>query len=303
MVRQQCHRRRWRDIWLHEGFACYAEWLWSEHSGGPKAAELARQHHQRLPPRRRICCSAIRGRATCSTTGFTNGGADPARAARHHRRRQVLRAAAGLDHPASVTARSSPTTSPVWPPTTPTFRCDLCGRRGCTRHGFPHCDRRGPRIRTVSATAGRWSGAASRGSDWRPRSPRSAATPCSTGSPPAEPAGFGLRGFSGSLRSGHPGRPTALQESTREVKAVRSNTVGQPLGSRLAHPADLGAAGVGIIRGHRDRRHLCTVGAACVRRSARCVGGIALAGLAGFCLHATLWACWPVMTGGRTMAR
>ena len=23
---------RWRDIWLHEGFACYAEWLWSEES-------------------------------------------------------------------------------------------------------------------------------------------------------------------------------------------------------------------------------------------------------------------------------
>jgi aminopeptidase N len=40
--------RRWRDIWLHEGFACYAEWLWSENAGGPKAAELARQYHQRL---------------------------------------------------------------------------------------------------------------------------------------------------------------------------------------------------------------------------------------------------------------
>jgi aminopeptidase N len=40
--------RRWRDIWLHEGFACYAEWLWSEHSGGRTAAELAHQHHQRL---------------------------------------------------------------------------------------------------------------------------------------------------------------------------------------------------------------------------------------------------------------
>lgn len=25
--------RRWEDIWLHEGFACYAEWLWSEHAG------------------------------------------------------------------------------------------------------------------------------------------------------------------------------------------------------------------------------------------------------------------------------
>lgn len=40
--------RRWRDIWLHEGFACYAEWLWSEHSGGPSADKLALQNHQRL---------------------------------------------------------------------------------------------------------------------------------------------------------------------------------------------------------------------------------------------------------------
>ncbi len=40
--------RRWCDIWLHEGFACYAEWLWSEHSGGPSADELARYHHQEL---------------------------------------------------------------------------------------------------------------------------------------------------------------------------------------------------------------------------------------------------------------
>jgi aminopeptidase N len=40
--------RRWRDIWLHEGFACYAEWLWSEHSGGPEAAELANLYHRRL---------------------------------------------------------------------------------------------------------------------------------------------------------------------------------------------------------------------------------------------------------------
>lgn len=40
--------RRWRDIWLHEGFACYAEWLWSEHSGERSAKDLARIHHQRL---------------------------------------------------------------------------------------------------------------------------------------------------------------------------------------------------------------------------------------------------------------
>jgi len=39
---------RWSDIWLHEGFACYAEWLWSERSGGTAADVLARRHHQRL---------------------------------------------------------------------------------------------------------------------------------------------------------------------------------------------------------------------------------------------------------------
>jgi aminopeptidase len=38
----------WQHIWLHEGFACYAEWLWSEESGGPSTARLAARHHERL---------------------------------------------------------------------------------------------------------------------------------------------------------------------------------------------------------------------------------------------------------------
>lgn len=40
--------RRWRDIWLHEGFACYAEWLWSERSGGKTADEWAKHYHHKL---------------------------------------------------------------------------------------------------------------------------------------------------------------------------------------------------------------------------------------------------------------
>jgi aminopeptidase N len=28
----------WKDIWLNEGFATYAEWLWDEHTGGPTTA-------------------------------------------------------------------------------------------------------------------------------------------------------------------------------------------------------------------------------------------------------------------------
>lgn len=39
---------RWRDIWLHEGFACYAEWLWSEESGDDTAERRARRHWERL---------------------------------------------------------------------------------------------------------------------------------------------------------------------------------------------------------------------------------------------------------------
>ncbi|RVW00540.1 M1 family metallopeptidase [Rhodococcus xishaensis] len=38
----------WKDIWLHEGFACYAEWLWSENSGGPDADTHALEAHREL---------------------------------------------------------------------------------------------------------------------------------------------------------------------------------------------------------------------------------------------------------------
>jgi aminopeptidase N len=42
----------WKDIWLHEGFACYCEWLWSEESGGRSADSRARDHWARLAGKR-----------------------------------------------------------------------------------------------------------------------------------------------------------------------------------------------------------------------------------------------------------
>jgi aminopeptidase N len=39
---------QWRDIWLHEGFAKYAEWLWFEHSGGGRAAVHAARSWSRV---------------------------------------------------------------------------------------------------------------------------------------------------------------------------------------------------------------------------------------------------------------
>ena len=38
----------WRDIWLNEGFACYAEWLWFEHSQNIPAEKHARFHYHHL---------------------------------------------------------------------------------------------------------------------------------------------------------------------------------------------------------------------------------------------------------------
>ncbi|MEU9098486.1 M1 family metallopeptidase [Streptomyces sp. NPDC048361] len=35
--------REWRHIWLNEGFATYAEWLWSEHIGADGADDIARR--------------------------------------------------------------------------------------------------------------------------------------------------------------------------------------------------------------------------------------------------------------------
>lgn len=43
--------RRWSEIWLNEGFATYAEWLWSEESDQHRIAIHARAAHDRLRSR------------------------------------------------------------------------------------------------------------------------------------------------------------------------------------------------------------------------------------------------------------
>ncbi len=40
---------QWRDIWLNEGFATYAEWLWSEHEGEGTAQQIFDSYYTGIP--------------------------------------------------------------------------------------------------------------------------------------------------------------------------------------------------------------------------------------------------------------
>ncbi|MFI5844606.1 M1 family metallopeptidase [Catenuloplanes sp. NPDC051500] len=40
---------RWQDIWLNEGFATYAEWLWAEHEGRATPQQLFDANYQAIP--------------------------------------------------------------------------------------------------------------------------------------------------------------------------------------------------------------------------------------------------------------
>ncbi|KUH80134.1 MULTISPECIES: M1 family metallopeptidase [unclassified Mycobacterium] len=76
--------KRWRHIWLHEGFACYAEWLWSENSGGRSAGDWARHYHQRLASSRQDLVLADPGPRDMFDDRVYKRGALTLHVLRHH---------------------------------------------------------------------------------------------------------------------------------------------------------------------------------------------------------------------------
>ena len=50
VVRRQPRRQEWKHIWLNEGFATYAEWLWDEHEGVGTAQDIFDFLYGVIPP-------------------------------------------------------------------------------------------------------------------------------------------------------------------------------------------------------------------------------------------------------------
>ena len=64
VVRRQRRGARWQDIWLNEGFATYAEWLWGEHEGLGRRGRTSRRLRRSRPRTRLASEVADPGRRT-----------------------------------------------------------------------------------------------------------------------------------------------------------------------------------------------------------------------------------------------
>ena len=88
---------RWQDIWLNEGFATYAEWLWAEHEGLATPAEMARVR-LRPDPRRRPVLGVADRRPGCRAP-VRRAGVRPRRDGAAGAARRGGRAGLLADHP------------------------------------------------------------------------------------------------------------------------------------------------------------------------------------------------------------
>ncbi len=123
----------WRHIWLNEGFANYAEWLWSEFSGGEPASVHAARWRAKLallPQDLRVADPGVR--RMFDDRVYRRGALTLHALRTTPRRRRVLRPAPGVDRDPSATAPSRPRSSPRSPSATRASRSTACSPPGST---------------------------------------------------------------------------------------------------------------------------------------------------------------------------
>ena len=142
MVRELAdHGGLWKDIWLHEGFACYAEWIWSEEAGVMTVARRAATAWRKLAAGKQDLLVGDPGPELMFDDRVYKRGA----LALHALRLRcgdlaffsLLHEWAGQNRHGSVhtPSSSSPrTTRPAWTPRP-------CCTRGCTRRPCRRCRR------------------------------------------------------------------------------------------------------------------------------------------------------------------
>ena len=67
--------KKWRDIWLAEGFAEFSSWMWSEHSGDRTAQQFFNDYYKKKADELGLGAAARPTRVgppTCSPTPSTH---------------------------------------------------------------------------------------------------------------------------------------------------------------------------------------------------------------------------------------
>ena len=96
---------RWRDIWLNEGFATYAEWLWTAHRGGDSVQRIRRRLRASGDDPFWQLRTVTRGPPACSTGRLRPWRHDAAGAPPGDRRPRLLPRPAGVGSAQPVRGR------------------------------------------------------------------------------------------------------------------------------------------------------------------------------------------------------
>jgi aminopeptidase N len=120
----------WRDVWLNEGFATYAEWLWTADHGGPSTQQAFDTAYSTSP---QIMWQTPPGNPpTDDLFSDHTGGTVYTRGAMTRSSRSC-----GRGHSSAPATRVRRTSSSRWPNSSRARACIRCSRRGSTAPSAP----------------------------------------------------------------------------------------------------------------------------------------------------------------------